>query len=108
MAHGYESPVDRQIREAQERGEFDNLPGAGKPLPDAGRDYQEDWWITAWLRREGETSGMLPATLQLRREVEDLETLVDRRSSEAAVRELVGVVLRREAEVLTRRLGAGS
>ena len=92
MAHGYESPVDRQIREAQERGEFDNLPGAGKPLPDAGRDYQDDWWITAWLRRAGETSGMLPATLQLRREVEDLATLVDRRSSEAAVRELVAAV----------------
>jgi hypothetical protein len=30
------------------------------------------------------------------------------RQAEAAVRELVGVVLRREAEVLTRRLGAGS
>ena len=27
-----ESPVEKQIREAMERGEFDDLPGAGKPL----------------------------------------------------------------------------
>jgi Domain of unknown function (DUF1992) len=28
----WESAVDKQIREAEERGEFDNLPGKGKPL----------------------------------------------------------------------------
>lgn len=28
----WENWVDQQIREAQERGEFDNLPGTGKPL----------------------------------------------------------------------------
>jgi Domain of unknown function (DUF1992) len=92
MGYGYESPIDRQLREAQERGEFDNLPGAGKPLPDAGREYQEDWWIRAWLRREGEGASMLPPTLQLRREAEDVAKLVDRRSSEAAVRELVAAL----------------
>src|SRR5919205_3216744 len=92
MADRYESAVDRAVREAQERGEFDNLPGAGKPLPDAGREYQEDWWITAWLRREGEGASMLPPTLQLRREAEDVEKLVDRRASEAAVRDLVAAL----------------
>jgi hypothetical protein len=89
MVHWYESAVDRQLREAQERGDFDNLPGTGKPLPDAGREYEEDWWVRDWLRREGATASVLPPTLQLRREAEDLEKLVDRRSSEAAVRELV-------------------
>jgi DnaJ-like protein len=92
MGYGYESPVDRQLREAQERGEFDNLPGTGKPLPDAGREYQEDWWIRAWLGREGEGASMLPPTLQLRREAEDVAKLVDRRSSEAAVREFVAAL----------------
>jgi hypothetical protein len=92
MGFGYESPIDRQLREAQERGEFENLPGTGKPLPDAGREYQEDWWVTAWARREGEGASLLPPTLQLRREAEDLEKLVDRRSSEAAVRELVAAL----------------
>jgi DnaJ family protein C protein 28 len=28
----WESAVEKQIREAMERGEFDHLPGAGKPL----------------------------------------------------------------------------
>jgi hypothetical protein len=89
MDHWYESSIDRQLREARERGEFDNLPGTGKPLPDAGQEYDEDWWVKDWLRREGGTSGVLPSTLQLRREAEDVEKLVDRRSSEEAVRELV-------------------
>ena len=92
MSSRYESPIDRRLREAQERGEFDNLPGAGKPLPDAGREYQDDWWISAWARREGAGVSVLPPTLQLRREAEDLEKLVDRRTSEAAVRELVAAL----------------
>ena len=89
MAYGYESSVDRQLREAQERGEFDNLPGTGKPLADAGREYEEDWWVRDWLRREGNASGVLPATLQLRRELEDLDRIVDRLHGETAVRDRV-------------------
>jgi hypothetical protein len=89
VVHWYESSIDRQLREAQERGEFDNLPGAGKPLPDAGREYDEDWWVKDWLRREGAEAGVLPPSLQLRKEAEDLAALVDRRPTEAAVRQLV-------------------
>ena len=89
MAHWYESSIDRQLREARERGEFDNLPGTGKPFSDAGREYDEDWWVKDWLRREGETVGVLPGTLRVRREAEDLPELADRRSTEKAVRELV-------------------
>ena len=32
MKDDFESPVDKIIREARERGEFDNLPGKGRPL----------------------------------------------------------------------------
>ena len=73
MAHWYESSIDRQLREATERGEFDNLAGAGRPLRDHGREYDEDWWVKDWLEREGATAGVIPPTLALRREVEDLE-----------------------------------
>jgi len=59
-------------------------------LPDAGREYDEDWWVKDWLRREGATASVLPPTLRLRREAEDLQELVDRRTSEADVRDLVG------------------
>ncbi|GAB1691645.1 DUF1992 domain-containing protein [Krasilnikovia sp. M28-CT-15] len=92
MAHGYESAVDRLIRQAQEQGEFDNLRGTGKPLSDHGREYDEDWWIKDWLAREGAGSGVLPSTLALRREVEDLPAAVDRLHTEEAVRGLVADV----------------
>jgi hypothetical protein len=92
MVHWYESSIDRQLREAQERGEFDNLEGLGKPLRDAGRDYDEDWWVNDWVRREGSGSGVLPPTLALRREVQDLPQIVDRLGHEAAVRERVAEI----------------
>jgi hypothetical protein len=84
----YESPVDRQIREAQERGDFDDLPGLGKPLPGYGQGYDEDWWIKDWIRRENIT-GVLPTSLRLRRESEDLMRAVAKKSTEASVRRFV-------------------
>jgi hypothetical protein len=105
MAYWYESSIDRQLREAQERGEFDNLPGSGKPLPDAGRDYEEDWWVRSWLEREGSTGAALPPSLQLRREAEDLDRLADRRSTEKAVRELVAGVNERIRQARSGLLG---
>lgn len=47
----FESVVERRIREAMERGEFDDLPGTGEPLPDAGRPYDELWWVKKWVKR---------------------------------------------------------
>ena len=92
MVHRYETSIDRQLREARERGEFDNLKGSGKPLSGYGGEYDEDWWVKEWARREGETGGMLPPTLALRREREDLERQVDRKPSERAVREYVAAL----------------
>ena len=88
MASWYESHIDRQIREAQERGEFDDLPGAGKPLPDHGELYDEDWWIRDLARREGLPGG-IPPTLRLRREVEDLPATLVTCKTEDAVRRAV-------------------
>ena len=65
MTHWYESRIDRQIREAQERGEFDDLPGTGEPIPDRGELYDENWWLKQWIQRENIT-GMVPATLKIR------------------------------------------
>jgi hypothetical protein len=92
MVHWYESSLDRQLREAQERGEFDNLKGTGKPLSDAGGEYDEDWWVKDWLRREGATAGVIAPSLALRREAEDLSRIVDRLHTEAAVRDRVAEV----------------
>ncbi len=84
--HGFESIVERQIREAQERGEFDNLPGSGKPLPDLRTD-DPDWWVKRMIKREQlDMTGALPTVLALRREAEGFpESLLDL-ASEQSVR----------------------
>lgn len=102
MAHWYETAIERQLREATERGDFDNLKGAGKPLPDHGQEYDDDWWVKDWLRREGATAGVIPPTLALRREVEDLAAIVDRLGGEDAVRQRVDQVNER---ITKARLG---
>ncbi|WP_127503598.1 DUF1992 domain-containing protein [Actinoplanes solisilvae] len=89
MAHWYESSIDRQLREAAERGEFDNLEGLGKPLPDHGQEYDDDWWVKDWLEREGAAAGVIPPTLALRRETEDLDEKVGRLRTEREVRDYV-------------------
>lgn len=64
----WESWLETLIREASERGEFDNLPGAGKPLPGVDKPYDELWWARQVLERE--KIAFLPETLRLRRDVE--------------------------------------
>ena len=50
----WESAIDQQIREAQERGDFDDLPGRGKPLP--REVWDEEWGLAHHiLRQAGET-----------------------------------------------------
>lgn len=90
MADYHESWIDRQIREAQERGAFDNLEGAGKPLASINGRDDPDWWVRGLMEREQIShSELLPAGIRLRREIEDLpETLADARS-EREVRAMV-------------------
>jgi DnaJ-like protein len=84
----FESWVERQIREGIERGEFDDLPGSGKPLPDRGKPYDENWWIRGKLTSEN-LPAPLPPTLMLRKEAEDALAAAARAGSEARVREIV-------------------
>jgi hypothetical protein len=80
--------VDRQIRDAEERGEFDDLPGRGKPLPKRTGDVME--WVAEKMRAENaDTKALLPPSLSLRKELEDLPGLLAAVRSEAKVREIV-------------------
>jgi hypothetical protein len=84
---GFQTWVERQIREATERGEFDNLPGAGKPIADLDKPHDERWWIKQKLRREH--LSYLPPTLALRKQAEDALVAASKASSEAQVRRIV-------------------
>lgn len=83
----FESFAERQIREAQERGELDDLPGAGKPSVWEGRPYHPDWWLADKLRREDLDA--LPESLRIRRERELALEAAARAPSEAAARRIL-------------------
>lgn len=83
----FEDWIERQVREAQERGEFDHLPGAGSPLPGLDRDFSAEEWAADKARREGyDVSAMLPPALALRREREVLLRDLGRLHTESVVR----------------------
>ena len=66
--------AERRIREAQERGEFDGLPGAGAPLP-----LDDDALVPEDLRaayRVLRNSGHLPPELDAHREIREIEQLL--------------------------------
>ncbi|MCX2970417.1 DUF1992 domain-containing protein [Streptomyces sp. TRM70308] len=86
----FESWVDRQIREATERGAFAGLTGAGKPLRGLERPYDENWWIKEKMHREGVS--VLPPSLALRKEAEDARSAALAAPTERAARELLAAV----------------
>ena len=85
----FETWVDQQISQAQARGEFDGLPGEGKPLRPWNPDDTAYEWVLEKARKENlDVFGMLPPGLALRKEREDLPRRADALPSEAAVRAL--------------------
>jgi hypothetical protein len=53
----FESLPERLIREAMEAGEFDDVPGQGRPLSGAGTPDDDTWWVRGWLKRNGFDTG---------------------------------------------------
>ncbi|MCG5471190.1 DUF1992 domain-containing protein [Micromonospora sp. LAH09] len=91
MTEAWEAAVEAQIQGAVQRGEFDDLPGMGKPIPGRGAPYDESWWIKSFLEREALPSDLLlPTSLQLRRRVEQVPDEVRDLPTEQSVRDFVG------------------
>jgi hypothetical protein len=76
--------VDLQIRQAMERGEFDRLPGAGKPIEGLGAEHDPEWWLKGLIERE--RIAVLPASLLLRKEDAELDDRLDTIHVEADAR----------------------
>ena len=67
--------AEEKIKEAMENGEFDNLPGKGKPLK-----LEEDAWIPEDLRMAYKllkNAGCIPPELELRNEIINMRALID-------------------------------
>ncbi len=99
---GFTSWIDQQIAEAERRGVFDDLPGAGKPLnlrPGAADGDYGQAWLRDYARREGVAAEeMLPTPLRLRREIERLAETAGEFRSEQEVREAAADLNRRIVE----------
>jgi hypothetical protein len=75
----WESAEDQQIREAQERGEFDHLPRQGQPLPT--ESWDGDWALAHHILRQ---SGETLAWISLGRDIEVAQTKLQRLLRDAA------------------------
>jgi len=98
--------VEILVDQAVRRGDFDDLPLAGKPLPDL--DHRDpDWWFKSLARREGLTGeGVVPEALRLRVEDEQMHSRLDALRHEHQVRTTLTEFNRRIVEA-RRQLAGG-
>lgn len=84
----WESFAEYLIQQAQAKGEFDQLPGFGKPIPGLEADtLDENWWIRDKLRREN--LSVLPPSLQIRVDMQQTISKVWGMTTEKEVRECI-------------------
>lgn len=96
--------VETAIQQAIRRGDFDDLPGAGKPLDGLGGSHDPDWWIKRKIQTE-QLSGLGPPALRLRIEHAEFEDRVDAFHREEDVREYTADFSRRVVEARRQLLG---
>jgi hypothetical protein len=94
----YDGLIDQQIRAAQARGEFDDLPGFGKPLADDKMPYRPDWWLNEVVQREGAGMHVVPLPLALRKIADELAAGAEKSSTEREVRDAVADYTERAAK----------
>lgn len=101
LSTSWETWIESQIRVAQEQGAFDNLPGAGKPIPNLNQDFDMTAWVRQLAQREQLTLSMLPPSLELLRKVETEMAAVEKLDDEAAVRQRITALNAEIAKVNT-------
>ena len=76
MLTGFEKIVEERIRQAQKKGEFDNLPGSGKPLK-----FEDDSYIMEELRlayKILKNADCIPPEIELKKEITHIEDLLSK------------------------------
>ncbi len=74
MFPGFNSIVEAKIRNAQENGEFDNLPGQGKPLEFEEMNCPEELSMAHKILKN---AGFLPPEVELRKKISQVEDLLE-------------------------------
>jgi hypothetical protein len=93
----FETWIDRQIREAQDRGEFEDLSSKGRPIAAFDEHRDELWWIRGLVQREQIET--LPPTLKLRKDVDAARARIAAATSESDVRDIVAEINARIRDV---------
>lgn len=79
--------LESAVEEAMRRGDFDDLPGAGRPL-DMPDTHDPDWWIKRrFAEGDVDRDALLPVVMLLRREFDRREDTFAAMTSEQEVRE---------------------
>ena len=74
MLPGFSKIIEERIRRAQKKGEFENLPGSGKPLV-----FEDDRCVAEDLRlayKILKNADCLPPEVELKKEIERTEDLL--------------------------------
>ena len=103
-----ESLIDRQIREAQEEGQFDNLPHQGAPLPNNDNPLAGDWALAYhMLKNAGVAPPWVEATKELRALLARRDAIIERASPERRARDRAALEeLVTEINIAVARLNA--
>lgn len=96
--------AETAIQQAQRRGDFDDLPGAGKPLTGLRDIHDPDWWIRRKIERE-QLTGLGPPALTLRVESAELPARLDALFREEDVRAVLEDFNARVIEARRQLLG---
>jgi hypothetical protein len=84
----WESLVDRQIRAAQEAGQFENLPHHGAPLPKDDNPLAGDWELAFhMLKNAGVAPPWVEATKELRGMLARRDAIIERASADRRLRD---------------------
>ena len=73
MFSGFEKIVEERIKKAQEKGEFNNLPGKGKPLPEDDVNIPEDIRLAYKILKNADC---VPPELELKKEIRSTQELL--------------------------------
>ncbi len=74
MLPGFQGLVEQRIKQAQEKGEFDNLEGSHKPLKFTDENVPEDLRLAHKILKN---AGFLPPEIELKKKIKNTEDLLD-------------------------------